>query len=505
MIKKYSFNIDTIVGVQNGKYYLLQNNTVKQITDIKSSHTIVATLPHNLVRFTTFEIEEHILNKLTTEEISGYIENEVYQNLKLDQTEEFIIKYLLDDNIAKVFIVSVAQLEREFSPIVDKTKYIDYLIYPVTAFEVLYELKFVMPDNDLFIHLNNEYVLMTLYSNGQFVTFKVIKYGLLQCYDNFIKKANLVDFEFEDFLELLEKKGVDIEKYSKDENFLFNILTECFSNLFLQVTNEVYGIQRTFHIKIDKIFLNTNTKISHFFHFSNTYLDIDIKPLTLNKYNPTNIKIDFLLLLSMLHVQVNHRRESLIFNWSIFKRPVNFLYRTSGKFVVFNVFLAAILLASMGFVKFEINNTQHQIQQLQNQLTQLQNQHQQLVLQSKQFDKDIKQQTKLLQKYLSIKKSKNQHISNTIALLSQILHKYRVYLKVLTYQSGSTSLTSSHPNNTQDITQTPVLRLQVYSYQLDNMLQFNHEILQKFNATIHKYIKTKKVYTETLVVQLQKK
>jgi hypothetical protein len=356
-IKKYSYDIDKVVGVDPTNFenrIVLENGKISSFnakSSLRGDFLLTTYLQTKDVITYSFEMEKSLLDKT---DIDSYVETKAYEEAGLDETQEYIFKHkvlesFVNEKMLLVEVIIVAKepiLEKKFLEILDDSKYMDFVAYPGFVFEVLYKSNILNVSNDLFIYFTKNEIFMSVYSEGKFLQTLTIPDGLDSIYSK-VMDLNIKNFDYQLFLKVLSKKGLEQNKYNDNEKMIFNELSEIFSNIFLLVSNQIYNINRKFSIEaIDRVFISTEEgTIPGISEFSNLYLGLESKDLKFdNNYNPSNIAIDQILFLSMLHSQMAFRVNDQINNFSIFHRPPTFLYRSSGQFI--SITIAAILLSS---------------------------------------------------------------------------------------------------------------------------------------------------------------
>jgi hypothetical protein len=357
LIKKYSYDIDRVVGVDPTNLenrIILENGRLSEYSSkhsLRGDFLLTTYLQTKDVITYSFEMEKSLLDKT---DIDSYVETKAYEEAGLDETQEYIFKHKVLESFVNekmllvevIIVVKEPVLEKKFSQIIEDTKYIDFVSYPGFIFEVLYKSNILNVSNDLFIYFTKNEIFMSVYSEGKFLQTLTIPDGLDSIYSK-VMDLNIKDFDYQLFLKVLSKKGLEQNKYHDSEKIIFNELSEIFSNIFLLVSNQIYNINRKFSIEaIDRVFVSTEEgTIPGISEFSNLYLGLESKDLKFDaNYNPSNIAIDQILFLSMLHAQMAFRVNDQVNNFSIFHRPPTFLYRSSGQFL--SITLASILLSS---------------------------------------------------------------------------------------------------------------------------------------------------------------
>jgi len=451
--KKYSYDINKIVGINPFNFdeiYLLEDRKISKITskDIKDEYLISSYIPNKNVITYEFKIQKNLLDKI---ELYDYVETKCYEEVGLDEAEEYIFKYKIRESatdtknvLIEVLIVSKKQLEEYYSPIKEKYGYLDYLTYPGFAFSVLYQEKVLEPLNDLFIYFTKDDIFITLYSEGKFLQTLMIPEGLENIYDELRESIKIKDFSFELFMQLLIKKGLDLNNYSEKEHILFNELSELFSNKFLIISNQLHTIIRKFALTtIDRIFMGTpKGVIPGISEFANMYLGVEANDLKFDlDYNPDNIEIDQVLFLSMFYASSAYKNNIQEDNFTIYYRPPTFFYRKSGQFISISI---ASLILSFSFPLYQMVNSyfiEKKNEELNQKLIRLKKETKNLNSTKSQIEKQFKSkknQKLILQNYINHKvnliynvykeKTKSIPISILLTQIAKYAYENNVYL-----------------------------------------------------------------------------
>ena len=368
--KKYSYNVNKVIGIDPYDFtnmYRLEGNVLTKVgkKDVKSEYLLstylISTNNRNVMTY-EFTIQKNVLEKV---DIDDYIETKCYEDMGLDDAEEYIFKHKLIENIEKedaknqevaveVVIIIKKEFEEYYSEIIKEYGYLDFVTYSGYLFKALYEEEILEPKNDLFIYFLKGEIFITLYSEGEFRQTSIMPDGLETIYETLNETLKLKDFSFEDFLELLVKNGLDSNNYEEDKTKFFSDLSELFSNRFLVISNQIHVIIRKFGLTtIDRIFMSTlKGSIPGISEFANMYLGVEANDLKFDReYNPDNLEIDQFLFLSMLYAKVAYSKNIQDDNVESFKRPPTFFYRKSGQLISISI---ASLIASLAYPLYQL-------------------------------------------------------------------------------------------------------------------------------------------------------
>ena len=458
--KKHSYDTNKVVGIDpfdfNNKF-LLENGVLSQIKDknIKKEYLISTYIPNKQVISYEFPIAKNLLDKI---DLDDYIETKCYEEVGLDDSEEYIFKHILNDTneeskevSVEVFIVSHKDFNELFNPIIDKYNYLDYATYPGFVFESLYKEKILEPHNDLFIYFARYSIYITLYSEGKFLQTSVIDEGLEAMFETLTSSIKIKDFDFEMFLKVLISDGLNINNYPPAQQPLFNELTELISNKFLIISNQLHNITRKFSLTtIDRVFMSTiKGVIPGSSEFANMYLGVEANDLKFDTpYNPANIEIDQLLFLSMLYAKVEYEGEQK-YNFTLYKRPPTFFYRKSGQLITISL-VSFILSITYPIYQISYNYIldikNNQLQQQLNKLNFKKNHLKALTSKLNSQKTKLQKEKKNIVTYIDNTKSiikdiyldKESYIPKSLFLakISTYFHKNKVYIEHIKYDSS---------------------------------------------------------------------
>jgi len=532
--KKYSYNINKIVGINPFNFdelYSLENRKLSKITkkDVKQEHLISTYIPNKNVITYEFKIQKNLLDKI---DLYDYIETKSYEEVGLDEAEEYIFKYKLRDSVSdeknvlvEVVIVSKRELEEFYLPIKEEYGYLDYITYPGFAFNVLYQEKIIEPQNDLYIYFTKDDIVITLYSEGKFLQTFIIPEGLENIYDELIESIKIKNFNFELFMQLLIKKGLDLNNYNEKEQKLFNAVSELFSNKFLIISNQLHTIIRKFSLTtIDRIFMGTpKGVIPGISEFANMYLGVEANDLKFDlDYNPENIEIDQVLFLSMLYASSAYKNENQEDNFTIYYRPPTFFYRKSGQFISISI---ASLLLSLVYPTYQVIDTylvNIENQELEKELNNLKHINKKLKNNNKHLTKQLKlkkEEKNNLLKYIKdreviiddIYKEKKGYVpkAKLISLVSKYLYDNKVYLSNLSY--GNNISVINNKKNVKKISQnledkSSKFILDVYSKDSKNITNFINDMIENEHLIVNTpgYIKTNNFYKAKIMIKVER-
>jgi len=512
-LKKYSYDTNKVVGIDPFDFdnrYLLENGVLQKIKpkDLKQEYLLSSYIPNDKVITYELKLPKNLLDKLDKLELDDLIETKCYEDMGLDEAEEYIFKYKIIENIedknfqVEVVIIEQSALKEFYQPILKESNYLDFITYSGFVFEVLYKEKIIEPHNDLFIYFTKDNIFITLYSDGEFRQTVVIPESLENIYQILTNSIEIKNFDFNKFLKLLIKKGLDYSNYNEKENILFNELSELFSNKFLIISNQINLIVRKFALTtIDRIFMSTiKGSIPGISEFANMYLGVESNDLKFDTdYNPNNVEIDQILFLSMLYAKYAYTKDYHIDNVELFRRPPTFFYRKSGQLItisitsfilsisypIYQVIDSYILEYENSKLTQELNHYNSINSKLTNQNKKLNNILKSKIKQRDELNKYIQNSQKVI---VDIYKEKKKYIQKSvlIAKISKYLKQNNVFLSQLNYRIG-------------------VLSFIVYAKDDKNITSFLNDLVKKEHLIVDTdgYIQEDGVFKSKIIVRLE--
>jgi len=488
-IKKFSYNLDKLVAIDPSDFdniFILEDKIIKKIENNKiPKDALISTyIPTKYITTYELKVAKNLIDKI---DINDYIETKSYEELELDEAEEYIFKYNLvnplgdDKNILiEVSIIKKLELEEIFKPVFDKYKYIDYIGYSGFLFEVLYKDNIIEPKKDIFVYFKKNTILITLYNEGSFLQTIVLNEGLETLYKMF-KEESSVEIEnltsYEIFVELITKKGLDINNYDSNEEILFNELSETFSNLFMLITSQITSLQRKFALpSIDRLFISTqNGPVPGILDFTSVYLGgVETNELKFDThYNPNNIQIDQLLFLSMLSSRYAYKNDYQNFNFTIIKRPPTFFYRKSGQLISISVASLIISLLYPTYQYISYINKSHENHKLEKKLNNLNSQYRTL---KHKFDKLLSAE-KSVKKKVNNEKRYIENIQNIIVTLYKAKNSYMPISYL--FDNIAMYMRINHIYAQHIKLKRGILKLNIFSKNEKNITNFVNDLVKK--------------------------
>lgn len=290
------------------------------VTSIKSKDLLTANV----------ELDAKILD----EDVEELVYQKAYAELALDQNADYTIRFEQDENDPKkfsVFAINSQIIENNCASIVNKTKYVDFIVAQPLLFQTLYRNNVLASDKvDCFIYIEDDDAFLALYSNGKYVYSRSIgRYSL-----SYIKtKTDELRGEkttTADFLTALQNIGVSIENPQDD-------LSQVLEDMFLYISDSLNQISNRYGLKIQNVYIGSQVgTIPNLSKFIEDRILIPTTDFNFNVYENYK-RIDKSWCNILLHMYAKDRLSNKIsdeLNFTVFPRPPKFVERDGGKLLL---------------------------------------------------------------------------------------------------------------------------------------------------------------------------
>ncbi len=316
-------------------YCALKDSKFKQLKRLafNNSNFNAAYIHNKDLISTSIEVSKSI----PLEDIQDIIEIKAYEELGLDQADEYIIRYAerestSEERIFDVFIAEPNVLEERFGETVDETKFIDLLIPAPLLFRSIYTRDLLASEGvHLFLYFGNQDTFVSFYKNGKHLYSKSIEYSSAQMYDKYCEIAGNRVSE-EEFFNILYTEGLRTIHSDYQQNF-----TKLFGEIFISINDIVIYARRAFDIsKIDQVFIGGDRgTINGLDEYTNNYLGLHSSELNFNFNIETDDwhinQLHYMLLVAAIdYVDETDQKVNL----TIFERAPAFHKRPSGQFII---------------------------------------------------------------------------------------------------------------------------------------------------------------------------
>ncbi len=373
-----------------------------------------------------------IENSVGEEDLRDAIEIKAYDELGLETDKEYSIFYFQsnrDDDEYKVFnVVAIDKdvLSNIFGELKD-IKYLDYITATPFLMKALYTKNLLPYDKtDCFVYFHKDDAFVSIYSNGEYIFSKSIKYSLEYISDTFSKElGKRVDEQ--SFFAMLRKSGMQHENSAYQQQIM-----KIFGELFVYVNDVILYAKRAYRLdNIDQVYIgNELGRITGLEEFCYNYINLPTKHLEFKiSKNANEIEPEALhtMMIEKALVYQDDHDESQ--NISIFKRPPPLKNRPSGKLIQV---IAASFLLSIAYPAYEYV---YESMFLQKDLKHLSSVQQQLSIQSQSMKMDMQKVSKEKKDIDKLLDDKSKDLNFRTKLLKEIYQKkvnYPMKAKILT-------------------------------------------------------------------------
>ncbi len=323
------------INAYDKKYYALKNqkfNPLKRLSYNTANLVASYVNNHDLISM-AIEISRSIPN----EDLEDIIEIKAYEELGLDQAEEYIIRSLEregegDVRTFDIFVTEPETLRETFGEVINETKYIDLLIPAPLLYRSIYNKEILASEGThCFVYFGQTDTFVTFYKNGEYLYAKSIEYSLEQIYDKYCElTGDRVDEK--EFFNIFESEGLKTIHADYQQN-----LMKLFGEIFISINDIVIYAKRAFDLsKIDQMFIGgSKGPIIGLDEYSENYLGLQSAELnfdfTLESDEWYTDQLQYMLAIAAVEYMDATEEEV---NLTIFERAPAFHKRASGQFII---------------------------------------------------------------------------------------------------------------------------------------------------------------------------
>ncbi|MBN2824742.1 MAG: hypothetical protein JXQ76_05425, partial [Campylobacterales bacterium] len=279
-----------------------------------------------------------VSNNIPDEDVHDTIELKTYEELGLDQANEYIISSIetaeVDNNRSfHVFVIEPETIQERYAQMLVDTKYIDLLIPSPLLFMQLYQNKILHNVGvDCFVYFTRFDTVVVLYQDGGYLYSKSIEHSLTRIYEKYLELPG-DKVQEEEFYQILGSEGLKTSNsdYQKD-------VMKIFGEVFIGINDILIYAKRAFDLgNIDKIYIGSEFgPISGLEEYSQTYLGHVLSELNFDyEFNTDEWYLDQLQCLMILSsYDFIDNEESKVVNLTQFHRPPPFHMRPGGQFII---------------------------------------------------------------------------------------------------------------------------------------------------------------------------
>jgi len=278
-----------------------------------------------------------INRNIDDEDIKDVLEIKAYEELGLDETQEYIIEHKEiesnnEDRQLALFAIRTSSLYSLFGDLKKNIQYIDFIIPAPLLYTVLYEKEILKQSGvDVFIYIDYADAFISVYKNGEFLYTKSIDYSLDRIHERYCQSVES-SVDKSQFYNVLQSDGVN-----GGNGISGDVLSKIFSDFFISINDISIYTKRAFNIdSFDNIYIGSSLGLIHGIkEYSATYLGKRSEELDFSygiKSGDWGInQLNMMLILKVKDLSPN---DQYISNLTIFKRPPPFAQRTGGKFIM---------------------------------------------------------------------------------------------------------------------------------------------------------------------------
>ncbi len=350
--------------VDDARQFLFDGSRFSEVASNKTAaYYGVTSVPLSLVRTHGFKAPREI----SREKLEIQSEMSMYEEGGLNPEIDFKIDSLTialeheESLYVESYAVEEKTLRHRFDTIVKKGFLIDAVIIPALSYKALYAYNKLEPNNDVFIHFNEQSAFAVIFKNGHYIATRAIS--------TLSDLAQKLGIDIEKVRELLTTKGVENERYNPDEMLQMHTVQEELSKVVERIAHSISHKRGIFGLDhIDRFFIDfEGDSIPGFLEMFDSYgyeasakerLDVFENVESGMKHHALNA----------LYALGSLEKDYPLLNLSIYERKPSFLKTHSGQFI--SVIVTAILLAAAYpiYASLEMEALTQQEKQLQTQV-----------------------------------------------------------------------------------------------------------------------------------------
>jgi hypothetical protein len=301
---------------------------------------------YNLTNFVTSYISNkdlisaviEVSNNIPKEDVHDTIELKTYEELGLDQANEYLISSIETAEVDNsrsfhVFVIQPDTIQERYAEMLVETKYIDLLIPLPLLFMQLYQNKILHNVGvDCFVYFTRFDTVVVLYRDGGYLYSKSIEHSLTRIFEKYLELPGDKVHE-DEFYHILGKEGLKSSNldYQKD-------VMKIFGEVFIGINDILIYAKRAFNLDgIDKIYIGSEFgPILGLEEYSQTYLGHVLSELNFDyEFNTDEWYLDQLQCLMVLSsYDFIDNEENKVVNLTQFHRPPPFHMRPGGQFLI---------------------------------------------------------------------------------------------------------------------------------------------------------------------------
>jgi len=391
----------SVLYINNDTIFKVENNEINKIDSLIVSKNDIITSSISLKDIISYTLK--LPSSMSEEQLITEAEIQFYENAGLDLNKKYITKFITkkleDESVYLIEAIAVSEevLHQKFDSIISNTKYIDFISFSLFSFSEFYDLHKKEAANDVFVYLDQNQSFLAVFKDKEYL------------YSKPLPSLNLLlkqlDVSYENFVELISKKGLIADNYSDEEFFTANNIEKFFYDYFIGINNRISHGKNLFNLKsIDNIYFYAPFDILGIDHTIESIWDLhDVSFHHLPKDE------HFLDKLTAIY-NAKHYEDNI--NFSIFPRPPKIYQLKTFQLAMVILVTLAVFLGDFGY-------RYYQNMQLENKYNKLEKT---IKLKSQKL-KQLELINKMVLKKIHMYQEEIKSIESKIDLIKQILQK----------------------------------------------------------------------------------
>ena len=201
---KKRYNTIITIDPSSLKSYRFQDNEIKpnRLSGFKKDNFYISLLSSKDIIIDSVEVSRNI----DEEDLKSAIDIQVYDELNLDPSVQYTIFYkefLNFENSSKrkfnIFAVEDEKMEEEFKDVVQKCRYIDYIVPEPLLIKSLYRKNLLERDSvDCFLYFKKNDAFIAIYAEGEYLYSKSIGFSIEKMHEKFCELTG-ESIDYDDF------------------------------------------------------------------------------------------------------------------------------------------------------------------------------------------------------------------------------------------------------------------------------------------------------------------
>ena len=271
------------------------------------------------------------------DDLENTISIKIYEELSLDPSLDYKIIFFETDTqseerIFNVFVASNDQIYKIFKNVARRVPYVDYIVPEPLLYTAIYEKGLLAStDVDCFVTIRKDEAFLSVYSRGEYLTSRSVRYTLSYLKDKFSEQSGERMSE-DKFLEILSTRGL----VDKDKDGFNYDLNTVFEDCIFYINDTINIINRIYNVNVRNLYIDCDYKIENFINFISTKLGMSTERVNTNiAINNKSFVIEERHNIMALYARFFAKDAfNAYFNFTNMLRPKPFAKRKSGQFLL---------------------------------------------------------------------------------------------------------------------------------------------------------------------------